>query len=63
MLFIVMCKSVDFRAVSGDGVWQSVEACVGASLHLGTALPSPPSASFGRIWTLSGQIGSGLIPG
>ena len=33
MLFIVMCKSVDFRTVSGDGGWQCVEAC-GCQLYV-----------------------------
>ena len=58
MLFIVMCKSVDFRTVSGDGGWQCVEACVGASFTSWHRLTEECQSS---IWTLPRQIGSGLI--
>ena len=53
MLFIVMCKSVDFRTVSGDGGWQRVEACAGASFTSWHRLSvpdlrAPLSAEFGH---------------
>ena len=57
MLFIVMCKSVDFRMVCG-----SLRGCQLYVLAPPYGVPAgPPSASFSGIWTLSGQIGSGLI--
>ena len=57
MLFIVM---FDFRTVSGDGGWQCVEAC-GCQLYVLAPHYGVCRSSERLFWTLSGQIGSGLI--